>query len=295
MTLGQLRYRTVTAARGGPIWRLATGEFRIFGRRIHQANAWLAPGLVPARTVDLYSDAAGTGADRIAAVAQRMAISEALERWAYHEALHSPARGHLGFDIDCSSNGMAAYPSFWSGPARRRARLEAIERFCLLAWWEGRLEGERRATPWPGVEAIAIAGPFGAGAAILYRRSDWGYYCYGHAAAESFGAAATRALIELGRHDALLRGRCLLHGGVADGPRVEDVFERRSVFFSGDAGHALFMERVRRRATKPAASVDIIADAEVAGPWSRYARVWRFALRPPSARFLVDDERYFFW
>jgi hypothetical protein len=38
--------------------------------------------------------------------------------------------------------------------------MEAIERWSLFAWWEGRLGGRFLATPWPGVGAIEILNPF---------------------------------------------------------------------------------------------------------------------------------------
>ena len=294
-SLAALRYRSASVPGSGPVARFESGEFPVFGRRLFQVNAWLNPGLVPARALSIYSNADGTGAHALLSVARHMAISEALERWAYHTVVRSARGADFGFDRDQSSNGMAAFPGLTSRPARRRAMLEAIERFALLAWWEELIDGERRDTEWPGVSAVAFAGALGGVAVLLYRRSEAGFYSYGHAAAESFTAACEKGIVELARHEWVLRCRCLLHGGLAGGPAVANLLERRSLFFSTEAGHDLFQQRLGRRARHAGPAPQVVTDSEIKGPWSRYASVWRFLLQPPSQRFLEDEEDYFFW
>jgi hypothetical protein len=190
---------------------------------------------------------------------------------------------------------MAAFPGLTSRPARRCAMLEAAERFSLLAWWEELIDGEPRDTEWPGVSALAFAGPLGGVAVLLYRRSEAGFYSYGHAAAESFTAACEKGIVELARHEWVMRCRCLLHGSLAGGPAVANVLERRSRFFASEAGHDLFQRRLGRRAASLRGPPRVVVDGEIKGPWSRYACVWRFVLEPPSLRFLAEDEDYFFW
>ena len=294
-SLAALRYRSVSVPGRGPISRFESGEFPVFGRRLFQVNAWLAPGHVPDRPLSIYSNADGTGAHPQLSVARHMAVSEALERWAYHTVVHSAQGGDFGFDRDRSSNGMAAFPGLTSKPARRMAVLEAIERYSLLAWWEGLIDGEPRDTEWPGVSALAFEGPLGGVAVLLHRRSEAGFHSYGHAAAESFTAACEKGIVELARHEWVLRCRCLLHGGLAAGPAVANLLEQRSLFFATEAGYELFQQRLGRRAGHARPIPRVVADGEIKGPWTRYASVWRFALQPPSQRFLEDDERYFFW
>ncbi len=117
-SLAALRYRSVSVPGRGPISRFESGEFPVFGRRLFQVNAWLAPGHVPDRPLSIYSNADGTGAHPQLSVARHMAVSEALERWAYHTVVHSAQGGDFGFDRDRSSNGMAAFPGLTSKPAR---------------------------------------------------------------------------------------------------------------------------------------------------------------------------------
>lgn len=171
--------------------------------------------------------------------------------------------------------------------------LEAVERFCLCSWWERRVDGERFETDWPGVSALGITGPFGGVTVIAWAQTDWGAYVYGHAAEESLGAACERAVVELARHERVLRSASLAR--IAGQPRLPaNIFEQRCVFFASHEGHALFLDRCHHRASNPTPRVEVICDRELPGPWSEYATVWRFALRPPSDGFLRGGESYFF-
>ena len=294
-SLASLRYRSVMASRGGPIEWIESTEFPVYDRRLFQANARLRPGLVPRGRAKLYhSSADGTGAHASPMVARHMAVSECLERWAFHATVRSDRREDFGFDVDETSNGMAAFPGLSAAPARRSAVLESLERFCLLHWWEGRLDGQLRDTEWPGVSALAFEPPLGGVAVLLFARSEWGFHVYGHAAAESFTRACERAMLELTRHEWVLRNRLEALGNGTSEPLTERL-EKRSWFFSTEAGHELFRERLAQRSTTPPPRHRIICDREVTGPWSDFATVWRFVLQPPSRRFMEEGERYFFW
>ena len=293
LSLAAFRYRDVLATHGGPIGKIESGQFPLRGRRMIQANAWLTPGLVKKQTRGLYSSADGTGTHTVPSVARHKAVSEALERWAFHTVVRSEQAGEFGFDIDPSSNGMAAFPGILRRHARRSAMLEAVERYCLIAWWEGAAEGRMFQTDWPGVSAVAIDGPFGGVTVIAFARTEWGGYAYGHAAEESFGAACERAIVELARHEWILRSAWLKHvAGEAVAPT--HVLERRCLFFASDEGHETFQERLHRPCSGPMPDAKIICDRNIPGPWDQYATVWRFALRPPTDGFLRGGERYFF-
>lgn len=294
ISLAPLRFRNVLADQGGPIAKVESGSFSMRGRPVVLANARLVPGLVRKGALSLFSDADGTGMDRVASVARHKAVSEALERWAFHATVKSEAAPEYGFDLDPSSNGMSAYPGLFRRQARQFAVLEAVERFCLMAWWEGRVEGWRFDTDWPGVSAVAIDGPFGGVTVIAYARTLWGWHVYGHGAGESFSAACEKAVAELSRSEWILRSAWM---ATVAGEKIEptNVFERRCLFFASDEGHELFRERLEQR---PAAGTplpaEIICDREIPGPWEVFATVWRFALRPLSDGYLRGGERYFF-
>jgi hypothetical protein len=259
-----------------------------------QANARLSASLTRKSNHTIYGDADGTGTHPLASVARHMAISEALERWAFHATVRSPQAAEFGFDVDPSSNGMSAFPGIMGSNARRKAMLEAVERFSLISWWEGRAQWRLFDTDWPGVSAIAIDGPFGGVTVIAFSRTDYGMYAYGHAAEESFGAACERAVIELARHERVLHSWWLAF--VSGEKRTPtDLFERRCLHFSTEEGHAEFQRRIQDGVRGEMSSATVACDRDIPGPWADYATVWRFALQPPSDGFLYAGDDYFFW
>lgn len=296
LSLAAYRYRNVLQPDGGPIARVSVREFSVFGRKLFQSNAWLADGLIPhRRKFALYSDADGTGAASVPMVARYMAISEAMERWAFHTKVRAADRELYGFDLDESSNGMAAFPGIFHSQARKRAMLEAIERASVLAWWEGLHDGVVRSTDWPGINALVLPSPIGYGVTVLaFRASRPDAFAYGHGAAPNFFGACERAVMELARHEYVL-GLHRISKGVSMPEAPSDLFERRALFFSTPEGHALFQERLHRKARGSGYRASIVHDTEIRGPWSRYASVWRVLIDPPSKDFLADTEKYFFW
>jgi hypothetical protein len=291
LSIAGLRYRSVLAIDGGPIESIEEGEFDLFGERYFQANAKLLANYLPKRVRQLYSDADGTGIHTSQMVARHIAISEALERWAYHASISSPGLERFGFHIDPSSNGMAAFPGLVAGSARKAAQIEAVERNCLLNWWEHRMDGKLRSTKWAHINAVSFDSPCGRIAVILFMRSDSGFYCYGHAAGVGFENACDHARLELARHE------CAINRWIESNSRQipENTFERRSWFFSTEQGHATFQERLAAPARGQKPVSDLICDLEIKGPWSAYTTVWRYLLRPPSADFASNADRYFFW
>lgn len=258
-----------------------------------QASATLRDNLRAKRTLTIYGDCDGTGAHRSADVAQHQAVSAAMERWAYHATRYIHAE-KFGFDLDPSSNGIAAFPSLRATRSRRKAMLAAVQRFCLVAWWEGNARGQLLETDWPGISAVAIDGPFGGVTVIAFTRTEWGGYAYGHAAEESLGAACEGAVIELARHDLVLRAfRLSEASGLRAAPT--NLFEQRSLFFASEEGHDLFFQRLHRSADGVMPKPIVACDREIPGPWTDYAKVWRFALRPTSDGFLKGGTNYFFW
>ena len=161
-----------------------------------QANAWLSDKIVSRRQkFALYSDADGTGTSDTPMVARYMAISETMERWAYRVKVRATDRELYGFDIDESSNGMAAFPGIFHTEARRRATLEAVERTSIIAWWEGVIDGEVRSTEWPGISALVLPSPIGFGVTVVaFREVRPDCFAYGQGAAvDTSGPASARS------------------------------------------------------------------------------------------------------
>jgi hypothetical protein len=292
INLAPVRFRRACAP-GGPIAKIAWTTVGLYGSTIHQANAWLAPGLRPTRRRGIYSDADGTGSAATATVARHKAISEALERWAY-DATHVGPLGELyGFNVDATSSGMAAFPGLVATTARRIAFTEAVERACLIAWSAGETSSRIRDTEWPGINAVEIDNPIGGACVILFRRNEGGFYAYGHAAADSFSGACERALVELGRNELVL-GKAFARAGRGE-LQTANLFERRCVFFAGDEGHRSFLRRVGGAAPHAKWRPRLLIDAEILGPWSEFVTVWRVLFEPPVRNFLTNEVDFFLW
>lgn len=296
LSLAAYRYRNVLEANGGPIKEFSLREFSVFGRVMTQANVWLIDSLMPRRRqLTLYSNADGTGTHPVPMVARHVAVSEALERWAFHATVRAVDRELYGFDIDESTNGMAAFPGVFHAQARKHALLEAIERASVIAWWEGLTDGELRTTEWPGISAVVLPSPVGFGVTVIaFRACATGTYAYGYGAASDFFGACERAVMELARHECVLNLKRVAEG-LGEFHPSNDLFERRALFFSSAEGHEVFQERLRRRARGPRYRSSIVCDTEIRGPWSQYASVWRVLIGRPETDILVNSERYFYW
>jgi len=295
LSLAAFRYRNVLAARGGPIERVELASIAVLGEQRYLANAYLIAKLAGDREANvLYSRANGSGTAQSPMVARFMAISEAMERWAHWQSLTGADRHRYGFDVDPSSNGLAAYPGLWRRQARRGALLEAAERFNLLHWWEGYLPADESPTRWPDVRAVIIRSQAPGTTVVVFKRTAEGFFVYGHAAGENFEAACLKAAGEMERHARVLARFAASHGGEIHGrlPATAHPIERRSLFFALPEGHELFLQRLRSPAVV-GAEPKLVYDGPVPGPWSQYADVWRVVFAPPSRRFLSMDETYF--
>jgi hypothetical protein len=291
-SLAPCRYRHVMQLNGGPIERLQSGRIWSGGRQIWQTNATLTEGLTARRNRVIYSHADGSGSNESEAVATHMAISEAMERWAYFQTVKlRNQRNDYGFREDPSSNGMAAFPGLLARQARRSARLEGIERFTLLSWWEGHLDGYVIDTDWPGIRAVIIPGQPGGFVAITFKQTGPYAYVFGHGAEETISEACRRGMTEMERHERVIKHWRELRASEAP----TELLERRALFFAGPKGAALFEQRLARRAWAGPIKWETICDAEIKGPWSQYAMVWRHAYRPPSGAFMQPRDDYFFW
>ena len=300
INLAALRYRKIFAAEGGPVDRIEMAEIQSeTGGRQFQANAFLSANLLPPRrhTRRVYSEASGSGTHRSPLIARFIAISEAMERWAYAATAPSADRARYGFEVDPMSNGMAAFPGWYRAQARPTAQFEAIERFNLTAWWEGLLPAITRSTEWPNVSAVVIGSDQGSVTVVLHKPTSDGQHAYGHAAAGSFGAACRKAAVELMRHERVIQGfhRKQRAGSVAALAAPTDQLERRSLFFATAEGYESFLRRLEAPPAKLAPERKVAFDGPIPGPWTKYADVWRVVYYPVSLRYLTEGDNYFLW
>ncbi|WOO39530.1 hypothetical protein [Rubellicoccus peritrichatus] len=301
MNLAPFKFRNALAEDGGPISRIEEGHEVIFGRHQYCAMAYLREDLVSRGNQGVsvpVPDGAGSGNDL--QTARYRAISEAVERWALRDCLQSPeARKDYGFDYDRCSNGMAAYPGLFNTPARNAAMREAIERHCLIQWWEGNLGSHHIACPIQELKAIRIENPFSKDVVVLllqFRKES--YFVYGFGIGPTEDDACWRAAIELHRTGAIVDKHYEDRDSISHAyiESHEHLYERRSLFFSHPDGFELVLKRMRKNAPahrpKP---LKMLVDREIAGPWSQYATVWRIVLEQPSMDYLGPRSDVFFW
>lgn len=292
-SLAAINYRDIFTANGGPVERVSSSSIDVLGRQAHQANAYLAPGLINGKSpLSVYGNADGTGASGSAQVARHMAISEALERWAFYSLSGGDEAAKYGFDLDNSTNGMAAFPGLFKFQARKRARLEALERWALISWWSGHMRASVVGDALLGVTALRLehSAKFGE-VAVLFRRSAAGQVSYGYSAGSTFRTAVAHAAVELARNEFVV-GYYKLRSVVRE---VPNCFERRCLYFAGEEGHAEFLRRVFDRKPHREATWSVKFDGELPGPWSKYATVWRVVTDMPSREYLDPKSSFFFW
>lgn len=126
---------------------------------------------------------------------------------------------------------------------------------------------------------------------VLFHKSAAGHVSYGHAGGINLVAATSRAAVELTRAEfALTRHRA--RGALVS---ITNCFEQRCLYFSSREGHSEFLQRVFASPDKPAPVWRTIFDGEIAGPWSKWATVWRHCVEMPTHDFLNRGENFFFW
>ena len=288
-----INYREILTGDGGPIERISSGTLDVLGRQENQATAFLKPGLIKGKpALSVYGNGDGTGSHRSAQVARHMAISEALERWAYFETSRGAEADNFGFDLDHSTNGMAAFPGLFKAQARKRAYHEALERWALISWWSGHMRATMVGEAMLGVTALRLEHSAKIGeVAVLFRRSAAGHVSYGYSAGSTFNTAVARAAVELARNEFVV-GYYKLRSAARE---VPNCFERRCLYFAGEEGHAEFLRRVFDRRPRREAAWAVKFDGEIAGPWSKYATVWRVVSAMPSREYLDPNSSFFFW
>lgn len=282
-------YRNVTA---GPIARLSYRTSQLVdGQNVFDAFAYLkAPPLQ--ERFQVYGSADGNGTHATKQGAVHRAISEAMERWAFHETYHSLEKNQYGFDLDPSTTGMAAFPGLGPRSARDAAYREAVERWSIAEWWRGHLGHESFAIPGqPHLGALAIESLWKDAVSVILWTSvpDTQASAYGFAAGATRALAVQKALVELTRNVRVLQQH------IARGPAAQQLTtstERHLLHFAGVEGTPSFHERVATvvpygKIQAPA----LLVDTAIKGPWSRYAYVWRclFEGAPDNS----DDDTFF--
>ena len=301
INLSPLRYGQIMEANGGPIRKMEMGVLETPSGRLMVANAYLKASLVPTGDQNVgYGDADGSGSDPSPMIARFKALSEALERWAFRATFHQGDRVRYGMELDPTSNGMSAFPGLVPWGARRKAELEALERYVLFSWWEGRCGAKAIPRGWEGAQVLDLNHGLGRfHVVLLFRESGSdGTRVYGHGAGQTLAAACRSAHGELLAHEnAMDHLKRAYPDGEVRMNRLTNPFERRALWFSLPEGQACFDERCQHSPSGegPLAAPEVVFNGALEGPWSRYAHVWRTTIRPISEGYLDPSNNYFFW
>lgn len=250
------------------------------GTKVYTANTYLQNKFIPDwKPINyLYSTCDGSGTSKFENLAIYKSISEAFERLAFYQNFDSTI---YGFDIDCSTNGMAAFPGISRSSARAIAFEEAVERWSLSAFWRGSLSIQK-IEHIESITYLYFRTPFSK-ISFLISYTDIelhgekpplnSFRAYGFAAGKNSTSVKFRANVELSRNVEILeawikKGRTSLLSNI----------EKKLTFFAEEKGIRAFDERVeysQRNNLITLKAPDILIDREVTGIWTPHCHVYR--------------------
>lgn len=276
-------------------------EIILGDRTLIQANIQLSKTTTPyTKRNALYDsvDGAGTHTDKSTAI--YMAISEALERWAFRQIKTDGDYTQYGLNIDASTNGMAAYPGLFPRETRKYAHAEAIERYCLQNWWEQALDHQPLETEQTDLHGIEIENPWSEHSVVVMWKKvrDHDAYAYAFSSASTLEKAISKAEVELYRTASALHNyyKKHPHADASYIPTLQSLFERRVLYFSLPEGQQAFRNRLNQAPNKHPIRPQTVFDNAIPGPWTPYAHIWRLVYIPPSTQPLdLNNHQYFFW
>lgn len=280
----------------GPIVGISTSAQPSFWRRLlWYSTAELHPRWMdPARAgAELRFGGAGWSADK--ENSQSIAVTEALERWAYR-FYSTEAPRECGLDLDPTTNGFAALPSAMGlPPLMKHAYHEALERWALNRMWndagiqfretppdgdllplfsqyKGTLKCFTATLQGQALESIP-AEPVVFCLCVFF--NDCGGAIPGSACAESSSHAVRRAMLESYVHT---RAFPRLQ---KKAPSRMDITEERLLFFAAEpqAG-AMVSERLRLSdSAAPQTTTEVILSKFLPGPWNPEVNVCRVIVK----------------
>jgi ribosomal protein L9 len=280
MNLAPLKYGKILRKDGGPLDRISVSSITHNGQGYYQANSYLSAHLnIRQNPLFVFGESSGTGTHTSRMVATHMAISESLERWAYYFLNQIGHRRTYGFDREPSTIGMAAYPGLFPEQARKRAKREAIEHYCLSNTYRGGLRCIHLNTDPHKGTVTRLENPISKDTVILaWRTSEDGLTAHGSACEGNMAKAIEKAQIEMERsmfalHHFFKRNRGIQQRSLS---RIQDKQEMRIVKMALQGEKTTFQKLLQNPplSVRPPAPKMVI-DRMIPGPWQKYASVWR--------------------
>ncbi len=280
LNLAPFNFRNVLGALG-PVEKIEVVSYRdALKEMTYEALVYLKPHYKNAREKSgIYGKCDGSGTDRSEVVAIRKGVAEAIERWAFY-SLNAEKKHRAGLNVDPTSTGFAALPCFPRRAARRFALIEAVERWAITNWWNGRLPA-RVVDFSTQFDTWAINTPFKDISVRITSQScndDLGqtFFVYGFSAGNNGTHATRKAIVEMDRNR-----RAILISGKGDISKLlpSSVSDQRILFFSGQSGRKIFLDKINDQfEVALIGEPKLMVDTEVVGHWSQYCTVWRCLL-----------------
>jgi hypothetical protein len=278
LNFARWKYTAAMKDNGGPIARVTQREINLFGTSGFEAYAYLDLEKIyfPQSENILYGTAHGSGTSDKKKESVYRAISEALERWAWLESKNAffkkAHHQNLGFTLNTSTDGFAAYPGFFPNSARKNALYEAAERWAITHWWENKLSHSLPSDLGHGIKMVSILIPLPSiYVTIIWKDLDQ-FRAYGFSGGKSADLTVQKAMIELDRNIRILsfyqKNNFDLNG-------IRSINERRLIFFGSPVGAEKFDQRVQKSIADPVQEMRLIVDSPVIGGWTKYTHVWR--------------------
>lgn len=254
--------------------------------------------VIKSEPLQIYGSGTASGTSDKKSVAIYKAISEGLERMVFDLSVDS---GKYGFYEDPTTNGMSAYPEFFARQCKERAMYEAIERFTLACFWEGKASARVGHTCKllgklnQRIELYFLESsifPNTPTVLLHYYDSSLDFHSYGFSCASSADRSVDQALVELHRNWSVLKH--FLKASVVD---IQNLGEQRLVHFASVHGWRQVYEKIRRAPSSSAYVIQpkIFYDGPISGFWNRWVKVWRHSLKMPSRHYLQGPVDYFFF
>lgn len=253
------------------------------GTRFYETRTCLKNKGTMSPQYDFYGKIDGTGTSRIKLVSQLKSISESLERLAFYNYHHTE---QYGFDHEKTTTGMAAMPKIFSEQTPTLAMYEAIERWAIIEWWNGKLSASALKSK-EEISYFEIKVPVPDCKVILAFMKKDDKYSYGFASSNTTKKALQKAEVELERNAFVLNR--------IKNEEAKHVDERRLIYFAGESGFSLFQEVYNRSITMNDRTTipRCLFNGKIDGQWSKYACVWRTLFEYSSYDFLNPKINFF--
>jgi hypothetical protein len=298
MNLAALKYRNILKDNESPIQKIIYSKAPDYDG--HNYFALLKENLDSSSDeLCLYASNGGSGTCFHSKFnAYNKAISEALEIWAYYEVKKNKLLFEkLGFTIDPTSSGMACFPGLVAKNSRTYAFNEAVERWSIVAWWEGKLEVRKHYLSDHNLLIVELVTPWKNLSTVILKSKSLNTQkpIYAFATSCNLNLSIEKAKVEL------FRNSRVVDQYYSSGIKIElkSLMEKRLIYFSTNEGENIFLNKVNQ-AFKQKSANDLIAynepkriprlliDSKITGPWDRYAYVWRCLFEPVSLSYLDD-------